>query len=437
MVTKQSAIMNQASSDHASVVGAYRFLANPRVELDKIQDSIRAQAFQSSEASDELMVLMDTSVISLQHNAGRLKVNDPFIGPIDDKGTVGFLLHAALVVDATCGFPLGISSVCTFNRQFDQPDRRKRKYKKQPVSSKESVKWQRAALESLSGLKDKRITFVSDRESDIYEYLSHLTEQGADFIIRAQVNRPLVDRSAKLFDLLPDLPLQGQYSFEAPGNKHRKAHRAKMEVRFTHVQIKRPVAYQQGPEALPLYVVQAREVEVPKGEEPLYWTLLTSKPVESLTQALEVIKGYQGRFLIEELFKLVKHKGLQLEDVQLESGEALQKLACISLQVALAVMQMRMERDNQNKIAAQVVFTQAQQAFIAVLVKHQLEGKTQKQKNPYPEGSLAWATWCMARLGGWKCYGPPAGIISLKRGLDAFAQRYEGWLLAKEFRKSA
>jgi hypothetical protein len=37
-------------------------------------------------------------------------------------------------------------------------------------------------------------------------------------------------------------------------------------------------------------------------------------------------------------------------------------------------------------------------------VSHSLEGKTQEQKNPHPKGTLAFAAWVFARLGGWTGY---------------------------------
>lgn len=57
------------------------------------------------------------------------------------------------------------------------------------------------------------------------------------------------------------------------------------------------------------------------------------------------------------------------------------------------------------------------------------EGKTEKQKNPHPYKSLAWCSWLIARIGGWKGYrkseGPP-GPITLKDGLCRFKSMFEG-----------
>ena len=33
-----------------------------------------------------------------------------------------------------------------------------------------------------------------------------------------------------------------------------------------------------------------------------------------------------------------------------------------------------------------------------------MQGKTDRQKNPHPPRSLAWAAWVIARLGGWHDY---------------------------------
>ncbi len=55
-----------------------------------------------------------------------------------------------------------------------------------------------------------------------------------------------------------------------------------------------------------------------------------------------------------------------------------------------------------------------------------LEGKTQTQKNPHPKGSLAFAAWVCARLGGWNCrYGKP-GPITMLDGWREFQAAKQG-----------
>ena len=56
-----------------------------------------------------------------------------------------------------------------------------------------------------------------------------------------------------------------------------------------------------------------------------------------------------------------------------------------------------------------------------------LEGKTDKQKNPHPKGSLAYAAWVFARLGGWTGYYGKPGPIVMLRGLTQFHAIKHGW----------
>ncbi len=58
-----------------------------------------------------------------------------------------------------------------------------------------------------------------------------------------------------------------------------------------------------------------------------------------------------------------------------------------------------------------------------------LEGKTAKQKNPHPKGSLAFASWVFARLGGWTGYYGKPGPIVMLRGLTEFHAIKHGWSL--------
>jgi hypothetical protein len=63
-----------------------------------------------------------------------------------------------------------------------------------------------------------------------------------------------------------------------------------------------------------------------------------------------------------------------------------------------------------------------------------LEGNTPKQRNPHPSGSLAWAAWLIARLGGGNGYASrrPPGVITMYRGLKHFEVLFLGWQLARK-----
>ena len=70
------------------------------------------------------------------------------------------------------------------------PDRWERKYQSLPIEDKESNKWITAAKKSKSMLKEaSMLTFIEDREGDIYERLSSIGEENIHYVIRSRVNR--------------------------------------------------------------------------------------------------------------------------------------------------------------------------------------------------------------------------------------------------------
>jgi len=177
-----------------------------------------------------------------------------------------------------------------------------------------------------------------------------------------------------------------------------------------------------------LYAIEAKEVtpNLPSTQSPILWRLLTTHPIESLQQALQCIEWYKQRWLIEELFRVMKTKGFQVESSQLGSGAGIKKLIALVLEAALQVMRLKLALDSQRDAKAELIFTKKQLGFLTLLLKT-VEGKTAKQKNPYRKNTVAWAAWIIARLGKWtgyKSHGPP-GYITMKNGFDTFNIQYQ------------
>ena len=183
------------------------------------------------------------------------------------------------------------------------------------------------------------------------------------------------------------------------------------------------------PKTMTLRLVEAVERDPPAGVEPIHWRLLTTHAVDDVAMAWQIVDWYRLRWVIEQLFRLMKSDGLRLEDSQLETAEGLMKLTAIGAKAACVILQLVQARDGGAEPATNA-FSQPE---IAVLdaVNATVQGKTARQKNPHARHSLSWASWIIARMGGWSGYpsSRPPGPITMRNGWEHFRAIAKGWAL--------
>jgi hypothetical protein len=382
-----------------------------------------------------LLVIQDTTSFNLSNHYYRLK-KDSGVGTIEDNLTLGFFLHASLVMDSFTETALGYSDVQLWHRKYEDPNRAT-KIKYLPIEQKESYKWIAACIRSKERLKQAAsITFIEDRDGDIYEQFATVPDSNTHLIIRSCKQRKL-DDGTKLFDSLLEQKIAGTYQIKIIKDwRAKKVDRtALLQVRFKKIIIKRPTEYFKKDIAtsIELYAVEAKEVNY-TGKDRIFWRLLTTHSVNCFDQALEIIETYKKRWHIEQLFRLLKKQGFELEQSELESGWAIRKLAVLALNATLRVMQLMYATEDERIQPIDEVFDEKEQQCLLQL-NNQLSGKTTKQSNPFKIKTLTWAKWIIARLGGWKAYQceKPPGPITLKRGLDKFTQIFNGWCLALKY----
>ena len=431
----QSVNIRQISHNRAEQVGYYRFLGNENVSLSELVRSVSEACEQQVEGL-HVLAISDTSEINLQSHAGRLKPEG--IGVVGNDQDLGFFIHPTLVLNAENGFPLGLSHVQIWTRALDHADKHQRRYRSLPIEQKESYKWLQSASASQRCLSlggARQVTHIGDRESDLYEEWATVPDAKNHVLVRVRQDRRLLGQDAWLYAHLDQQPCQGTYAVEvfADPRTGRRAREAWLSVRTAPVQIRRPdnLSALDYPQSVSLYALEAKEVNPPAGQEPIHWRLLTTHCVVCLEQALQVITWYRWRWRIEQLFATLKQAGLQIEATQLQSIEAIERLSILVLSVAVRTLQLVEGRDN-PALAASIAFTQAQQQCLDQLAPT-LIGRTQKQGNPYPSASLPWATWLIARLGGWSGYRSqrPPGMPTLVQGLRQFESIFLGWKLAQ------
>ena len=383
-----------------------------------------------------VLAIQDTSEINLTSHRNRLQ-SDTGLGRLDDaKGNIGFKIHPTLAVDADTLHPLGFATLKLWHRPLDMPDRHIRKHKKLTIQNKESYKWITASNSSKDILKDaKQVIIVQDREGDIYDQLSTVPDSKHHLLIRSKCNRNLTD-GGLLWNTLSEAKAQGTYKIKVEGDKRRQINKrqATIEIRYIQTSVKRSSSALGNKVAqTPIYAVEAKEINGNQSN-PIEWRLITTYPVACFEDACLIVEWYSCRWLIEQIFRLLKHKGFNIEASELEQGWAIRKLCVLTLSSILKIIQMRLayeeEGDGQN---INEVFTQTEQQCLDDL-NRKLSGKTKKQSNPYKKTQLKWATWIISRLGGWKGYAFQrcAGLITIRNGLEKFYLIYEGWMIAKD-----
>lgn len=349
----------------------------------------------------------------------------------DDGDQCSLHLHPAIAVEARDGALLGLVHAAFLGRTGGKKALRA----KRPFTEKESRRWLDATCEAgkLAAAGAACVTVIADREGDIYEEFACRPAE-VELLIRAHHDRVLADGS-RLYACTENQPELGRETVALPAAPGRPAREAELVLRARQVAIKRPKRNRpaeaaQLPPRVVLSLVEAREIDPPAGVTPAHWRLLTTHAVTTLTDAKQITRFYRERWTIEQLFRVMKTKGFDIEAVRIADDAPFENLAVATLIAAIQVLQMVRERDGAAGRPLEDVFDPADQpALEAVCLT--LEGKTERQKNPHPKGSLAYASWVCARLGGWTgYYGKPGPVVTLQ-GVLRFKAMLHGWKLGR------
>jgi hypothetical protein len=419
MVLRKTVCLRRLGGHRRGEERAGRFFANPKVTAAKIVEGWSAQTGTAC-AGRHVLAIQDTTEVKFPTTAQRRRG----LGPVKQGNTYGVLVHAMIAVDATTTACLGLvgGEVWTRPGLVTEPHRNR------PFVDRESHRWLATAERANEVLRPAAmVTVVADREGDIYPNWASLPQAGVHLLTRAMVDRRLVD-GGTLFDAAAGFAVAGRRRVELPGRQPDRARRtAVVELRFGEVEIRRPRDEQNHTLAatVRLRLVDVCEVEPPDGVEPLHWRLVTTHEIADTTKAWQVVAWYQDRWIIEQLFRVMKSQGLQLEASQVASGERLVKLAATATKAACIDMQLVQERDGKDQLPASIIFTEPEIETLEAL-SPTLEGKTERQQNLHPVASLAWAAWIIARLGGWNCYYKPPGPITMRRGIEQFYPIHRG-----------
>ena len=356
MVVRFSVILRQLANNRNEEIRFGRFINNPKVTPTKLVD--HNCSLSPIDVTDKnILVISDTSTIVFEPKYKRKNLG--YIGANTEKA--GFYTHPAILLDADNGACYGLAGISAFKIEKVKTDEEKQ-LKEQKIKNrwhtlfeeKTSYKWFEAPEQAIRNCPGAAsYTLIGDRESDIYELIARTIENKWDFVYRSQTDRRLSgDDKKKLSEVIEKWPVASKYNLKVPKTKNRSEHTASMNLKFGQVNIprSRTPSCRRYSKQITLRIVQVEESSetVVGNEKPIKWILLTSHLIKSSEQAMQIVKWYTQRWTIEQVFRTLKKKGLNIENSPVTTYQGLINLATMALIAAVQVMQLIQARDGKT-----------------------------------------------------------------------------------------
>ena len=384
------------SGDWYDTKATYSFFSNEDVTLSSLQEAI--MGFGSGQLTGLNKVLVAHDMTNVSYND--LKADG--LGYLDNKLGNGIICYSSIAISED-GIPLSLVHQQTWTRPKEQLGKAKNR-KATPFEQKETYEWYKGMqiVNQQIGPAIGKL-HIADRGADIYELFFMAYETNTDLLVRSIHNRKLGDGS-HLWDSVADQAAAAVVELQIPDETGKKRTAIEAEVRFHCVEILRPVASKNKYECVELTAIEVKQ----KGEkkdwqkELLHWKLLTTLPITTVTDALQCVKWYCFRWLIER-FHYVLKSGTKIEELQLKKADSLQKAIHTYSIAAMRIMQMVYQSRAAPDVNCEVVLTREQWIALYVLIH--------KTKNiPQQPPSLGKAVEWIGKLGGHlgrKSDGPP------------------------------
>ncbi len=400
---------------------AYRFFGNSSFDYQSIIDPIIENSLRRIGGHDRVLLIQDTS--HLNYDTRKATAGLGHIGSTSDKSFQGIMMHWTLALDGK-GEGLGLCQLKLWERETNPRKKKLNEHQNRPIEEKESYKWIEAVTAIEGGLSPKtQAVWVSDRESDIYEYIDAILAKNQDFVIRSNNDRVIADEEGLLKERVRSAPVVGTQSL-----KLEKDNKKEIEVEIRCCDIGLLVQRRKGSAKSTHHCsnreIYAVHVSSKQPEYEIEWNLLTSLPVETLEDCLDVIWIYKQRWHIELIHKTLK-SGFQVEKLCLNTAEKLEKAIALMLPCAIRVYWLAYKQKHEPEAPAESLLSQTECAILAI------KNKKARDYMPTVKEAWLWIGW-MGGFRGSKNSNPPGqivfwrGYVKLKAMADGAQIFYNG-----------
>lgn len=419
-----TASVPQACGSWAATKAAYNFWDSDRVSPEAIRAAHRDRTVARVGTHATVLVIQDTTEIDVTAHPATQDV-----GYLDHPKRRGLKVHSALVA-TTAGVPLGLLHQAVWRR--DPAELGKKHTRSQRATSeKESQRWLtglHATEDALSA--DTQVITVADREADLYDLFATPRRPSHQLLIRAAYNRTVQHPAHLLWAAIRQSPVLGTLTTTLPRGDDRPARTTTMTIRTATLAIQPPHNRKARTSlvSIPLQVVLVTESTPPIQGEAVEWLLLTTLPVATLADAIQVVEWYRLRWLIERYHYVLK-SGCQVEKLQLETGAGLERALATYCIVAWRLLWLTYEARHAAETPCTVALAPHEWQALYCTIH-----RTPVPPDLTPPPTLRQAVRWIAQLGGFLARtgdGEP-GVKVIWRGLRRLEDIVATWILVHE-----
>jgi hypothetical protein len=421
LAARPEASVPQATVTWPATKAAYRFWDNDGVDPEALYQAQRDSVLARLPAVGPLLALQDTTDFNFTAHP---RTRD--LGYLGRATQHGLWVHSTLLADGD-GVPLGLLHQHVWTRDPAELGKRKDRDRKE-TAAKESQRWLDAQAATHRALPPGRpVLTVADREADFYDLFAAPRASYQHLLIRARPRRRVRHELRLLGAAVAASPARGQMTVAVSRQPGRPARQATLTLRFLEVILEPPANHprRQQLRPLPLTAVLAVEENPPPGQPPLRWLLLTTLPVPDFAAAVEVVRWYSRRWLVERYHYTLK-SGCRIEQLQLETAARLRRALATYTLVAWRLLWLTYEARMHQELPCSSVL----QAEEWQVLQRQFPAEAVAETD-LP--TLGQAVRLIARLGGFlaRRHDGEPGVQVLWRGLRRLEDLVTGWRLAQ------
>lgn len=435
--------------DPAALEGAYRLLNHDDVHWRALHEPHHVQTLRRSmDAAAPVLIIHDTTEITFaRYSSERLRSG--LVSP--SSRTQGMQLHVSFAVSGgEVPVPLGTLRAQPFvhakHANAAGAETVAFWHAEAGLFDNEMRRWFDGVMQTQAHMGDLGVdaVHVADCEIDSFGLIAAMVERSIGMVVRCDGTRNLERGEVREVgiatialgergDLRPDRKVKAHPT--------RSARNAKVRMRAGSVTFKgassraqaswSPDPWEEQPHKITMNLVEVEEINPPAGEPPVRWLLLTTLPVDTAAQALQVVQYYRRRWIIEEFFKALK-TGCGLQQRQMESASAMLNMTALLLPVAWRLLALRTIGEQQPDADWSAILTPIE--FEVLLARNNGRSRSPRYQLT-PDATAAQVLAAVARLGGHIPRNGRPGWQTLYAGWDKLSQLVEGAILMKAIQR--